>query len=929
MAVKSSIGKVSKVLNRETGQVKTKATDVNPLTKNLRQWEEVTYWMSKKGGGGLKSSQPVSDVSSRIGDPATSAARRRRDMEQTSSLTGPLPTDTVDSFSSDTTLTDITSSVIPPTQPNMLPESEQEASERLWTPDVTTDTNKDFILWADELWGAEKTVYDMLSPTEKKQFDAIWEAARKKGQDYVKSQVEYLRKRKQQRDYITSQNDTKNEINSLDRENQNIQRDERLRQHRESIRNMKTNLAYLWTMWRPGVSMAQLDAVSDQVATAETTYQKLVDMEDNLDRIKDLWQEYDAAAFDRELKLLDDDLDLKVNKAIQQALNIFSAAELEGKLDSLDEVEALRTQLLQGIDEEIVGVTDASIQQRGFLIERYEAIAENKRLYIENKSTVNQDMSTAKGYYVDGNGDPIISAETGQPIIMPETPPMEPIFDKESWRLVQFFYDDEGNIMSKVDQIIEQPTFAEAAISNYATLVAQGKLDIKDVPDQVKNTEAFVDMLVSTPFSEKKDEDGNLGNTVKVWEKTYQRNPKTQRYDIEVGGSSSSSPTIDPENEVVTGAKASELIMTGNVQSLADSMEYGVAYDCGTRWECGQRYNDAVGWDNGTWMWDTYASKQQHIDYWVTQWEEWMGVVFNYGWSVTPYGHVWVLASGPYTNADGVAGYDVISANIAGDKKLSKDFVPESLIAGSGGWFVPTKFKEQQPSWMVPENADAYIKLTNTKVIASASKITDSERENIKKSMEEAVQSWDLAYANEILRWVILEDKRVGDTVYDNLELKTGLGNLRSILEEYKASGGNTNILTSIAEKWANYRWITTNEQLAKAKNQLWVLVADYIRAISGTAASDTEVARLLGNMPNIKNVDSFNTTILDNLENIANNRMQTWLETFLWNYKNLWPELFPEAYAQTQATWTTQQAQNPEGWTPEMDAMRNEIYPQ
>tara|TARA_R110000744_G_C19356356_1_gene560909 strand:+ start:435 stop:536 length:102 start_codon:yes stop_codon:yes gene_type:complete len=33
-------------------------------------------------------------------------------------------------------------------------------------------------------------------------------------------------------------------------------------------------------------------------------------------------------------------------------------------------------------------------------------------------------------------------------------------------------------------------------------------------------------------------------------------------------------------------------------------------------------------------------------------------------------------------------------------------------------------------------------------------------------------------------------------------------------------------------------------------------LVADYIRAISGTAASDVEVERLLKNFPSIKNID-------------------------------------------------------------------------
>jgi len=78
--------------------------------------------------------------------------------------------------------------------------------------------------------------------------------------------------------------------------------------------------------------------------------------------------------------------------------------------------------------------------------------------------------------------------------------------------------------------------------------------------------------------------------------------------------------------------------------------------------------------------------------------------------------------------------------------------------------------------------------------------------------------------------------------------------------------------------------------------------VADYIRAISGTAASDTEVARLLGNMPNIKNIDSLNMTILNNLESIARNRVDSTLKTQLGFKKDLAPKIFPEFY-QTQNT--------------------------
>jgi len=64
----------------------------------------------------------------------------------------------------------------------------------------------------------------------------------------------------------------------------------------------------------------------------------------------------------------------------------------------------------------------------------------------------------------------------------------------------------------------------------------------------------------------------------------------------------------------------------------------------------------------------------------------------------------------------------------------------------------------------------------------------------------------------------------------------------------------------------ANALGMTTNETLAMAKNQLGKLLADYIRAISGTAASDKEVMRLQGILPNIKNVDNLNQAMFSQL---------------------------------------------------------------
>lgn len=156
---------------------------------------------------------------------------------------------------------------------------------------------------------------------------------------------------------------------------------------------------------------------------------------------------------------------------------------------------------------------------------------------------------------------------------------------------------------------------------------------------------------------------------------------------------------------------------------------------------------------------------------------------------------------------------------------------------------------------------------------------------------------WDANTVYQMFANRILENKNVGPFIYDNQELKKWLDTVRNTFEAFKSSWWNTNVFRDIAERVANYLGTTTDTELAKVNNQLWVLVADYIRAISWTAASDKEVQRLVNNMPSIKNVASFNTTILDNLSNIADNKMKSRLETYLWYNKRIAPKIFPDIY--------------------------------
>jgi hypothetical protein len=113
---------------------------------------------------------------------------------------------------------------------------------------------------------------------------------------------------------------------------------------------------------------------------------------------------------------------------------------------------------LDDLDNNISGMTSASLQQMQYITDSYMQMAdkayEEAKLYKDNMNKVNTEMSSVKGYYVDGNGNPILDSD-GLPIKIPQSSPMDPVFDKESGRLIQFYYNDDGSIGATYTQVYD------------------------------------------------------------------------------------------------------------------------------------------------------------------------------------------------------------------------------------------------------------------------------------------------------------------------------------------------------------------------------------------------------------------------------------------------------------------------------------------
>jgi hypothetical protein len=79
---------------------------------------------------------------------------------------------------------------------------------------------------------------------------------------------------------------------------------------------------------------------------------------------------------------------------------------------------------------------------------------------------------------------------------------MKPVFDKETGMLTTFSLDENGNIVAQVQETYPEATFTESTIANYASLVAQGKLNIDDIPADVRGNDAFISALEKAEIPE-------------------------------------------------------------------------------------------------------------------------------------------------------------------------------------------------------------------------------------------------------------------------------------------------------------------------------------------------------------------------------------------------------------------------------------------
>ncbi len=305
------------------------------------------------------------------------------------------------------------------------------------------------------LQGAELQAYNQLTPQEQKTFQAL-------ATQGIKAQTDYLQHSKAAQEYKKEQERLYQETDTLRDQAEDIQARQQLESAAKQVANLKQNIGYLWSQGQPGVSATKLDAVSNQVALAQKTYDDIIKIDQLNKANRALGQQSHALQFTREMTQLQDDLDSKVNKGIQSALNQFNAAELKGKLDTIPEIEAFQQQLYAQLDGDLSSIMDTNIEARKFLIERYDKLAESHKTQLaaqtkakeemtKRANTVNKEMSQARGYYVNENGDPLIDQKTGGYIVVP--PEATTNYDASTGQMIIMTKNRDGSVWVQMKQV--------------------------------------------------------------------------------------------------------------------------------------------------------------------------------------------------------------------------------------------------------------------------------------------------------------------------------------------------------------------------------------------------------------------------------------------------------------------------------------------
>jgi len=178
---------------------------------------------------------------------------------------------------------------------------------------------------------------------------------------------------------------------------------------------------------------------------------------------------------------------------------------------------------------------------------------------------------------------------------------------------------------------------------------------------------------------------------------------------------------------------------------------------------------------------------------------------------------------------------------------------------------------------------------------------SEKDVERFDEKIDRYIANWDTKSMAKAYREMLLRDTDFKKEFDNTQKFTQALDDVDAMIKQYETAGKSTNALKAMAEKVARKLWITTDTALAQLQTQMWFTLANYIRSISGTAASDVEVQRLMGNMASIGNVQELNTALVSQARQNATSALKSMVDTRMYGLpEELKPQVFGDIYDNT-----------------------------
>lgn len=330
----------------------------------------------------------------------------------------------------------------------------------------------------DEFDDETKNLVDRLDDSKKKYVSNLWA-------QWMQEDLKYYLDTMRAKDQAGARQDINQQLYDINRESSLIQAEQTIRNAEESYNNLKQNWQYLGNLWMPWVSATKIQAIGDAITEAKTTLWEVKRLTQlSLDAQEKKW-EGKVLQYNQQIDNLMYNLKWQVGDEITNALSKYTTAELEWKLDTIDGITAFRKELLDDLDNNLSGLTSASLAQMQWINQQYQDVANKMYDYAQNANKVNTEMSAVKGYYVDGNGNAILN-DQWQPIQVPQNAPIDPVFDKETGKLITFGLDENWQIVASVQQVYQGD--ATNMQSTIVSLLENG-VSVQDILKYVPNVD--------------------------------------------------------------------------------------------------------------------------------------------------------------------------------------------------------------------------------------------------------------------------------------------------------------------------------------------------------------------------------------------------------------------------------------------------------